>query len=94
MRGQAYRRAMKRNKDKRLRKIITDYGGYNPHAGYIDYDMVDGKWQPSGTHIKYPRSSNMQKWLKKTSNRKVRRSEIPSKGNGYRKCSEYWWIMY
>ena len=94
MRNKAYRRAMKAKKDKRLRKIINEYTGYAPHAGYIDWDLVDGVWQPVGKYVKYPRNSAKQKFLKKQSNRKVRRSDISTKGNGYRKHSEYWWIMY
>ena len=93
MRGRAYRRAMRDKKDRRLRNIITNCG-YIPHAGYIDWDLVDGVWQPVGKYIKYPKNSNMKKYHKKQSNRKVRRAEISQKCNGYRKCSEYWWIIY
>ena len=54
MRGRAYRRAMRDKKDRRLRNIITNCG-YIPHAGYIDWDLVDGVWQPVGKYIKYPK---------------------------------------
>ena len=94
MRNRAYRRRMKDKKDNRLRQIITKCG-YIPHAGYIDWDEVDGVWQPTGKYIKYPKNSDAQKYLKKQSNRRVRRSaDLPQKGNGYRKRSEYWWILY
>lgn len=96
MRNRSYRREMKLEKDKRLRKIINECTRYRyaPHIGYIDWDYVDGVWQPVGKYIKYPKNSVKQKFLKRQSNRKVRRSDISTKGNGYRKCSEYWWIMY
>lgn len=88
--GSAYRREMTRLKEKRLRQIITTCG-YNPSAGYIDYDYVDGVWQPVGKYIKYPKSSKRQKFYKKYSNRIVRRSSLPTKGNGYRRHFDYWW---
>ena len=93
MRGRAYRRAMQETKERRLRKIITECR-YTPHAGYIHYGWVDGVWQPIGDYIRYPKNSNMQKYLKRQSNRKVRRTELLPNGNGYRKCMEYRWQFY
>ena len=93
MRGYAYRRTMKAKKDRRLRKILSDCR-YTPHAGYVECDWVDGVWQPVREYIQYPKNSNMQKYLKRQSNRKVRRSEAFSNGNSYRKCMEYRWQFY
>lgn len=84
MRAKAYRRKMKKQKEDRLRNVIERYG-YCPHIGYIENDTQ---------HIKYPKNSNKKKYLKKQSNRKVRKSVLPQKGNAYRKSNEYWWIMY
>lgn len=90
MRGYAYRRTMKAKKD---RKILIDCR-YTPHAGYVEYGWVDGVWQPVREYIQYPKNSNMQKYLKRQSNRKVRRSEAVPNGNSYRKCMEYRWQFY
>lgn len=93
MRGKAYRRRMQTKKDIRLRKIIAERR-YTPYAGYIHYSWVDGVWQPIGDYIRYPKNSNIQKYLKRQSKRKVRRSELALQGNSYRKCMEYRWEFY
>ncbi len=80
-------------KDKRLKQIIRQ-GGYAPHRGYIEWDYIDGKWQETGTHIKYPTRSNTQKWIKKYTSSKIRHSKDVPLYNGYRKYVDYWWIMY
>ena len=77
----------------KLMKIMTY--GYNPAAGYTDWDWVNGVFQPVGNHIQYPRSSNRQVYWKNQSNRKVRRykGSIP-KGNSYRKHFEYVYTIF
>lgn len=92
--GRAYRRNRTRHKDKRKRKIIATCG-YKPTIGYVDYDLVDGKWIEVGNHIKYPKNSNAQKYLKRISNKKVRkfRGDISS-GNAYRRIFDYRWELY
>ena len=92
MRGKAYRRRMKHKKYNRLRSIITG-NRYIPHAGYMHYGWVDGEWKPVG-YILYPKNSNVQKYLKKRSRRKIRRSEQLFQGNSYRKYMEYGWELY
>lgn len=92
--GRAYRRQQAKKKDKRLRSIIAS-GGYKPMIGYIEYDLVDGVWKEVGNHIKYPRNSNAQRFLKRQSNKRVRRYKgTISKGNSYRKLLDYWWELY
>lgn len=87
--GRAYRRQQAKKKDKRLRDIIAS-SGYKPMIGYIEYDFVDGTWKEVGNHIKYPRNSNAQRFLKRQSNKKVRRhKETIPKGNSYRKLFDY-----
>ena len=93
MRGNAYRRSMKENKDIRLRKILTECR-YTPNAGYIQYGWVDGVWKPLKEYIQYPKHSNMQKYLKRKSRRAVRRSDLALQGNNYRKVIEYRWEFY
>jgi hypothetical protein len=94
MRGRAYRRSMRKTKDIRLRKIIKGRR-YTLHAGYISYDWVDGEFVPiHGDYIRYPKHSNMQKYLKRQSKRKVRRSSLLLQGNNYRKVMEYRWEFY
>jgi hypothetical protein len=84
---------MRDKKHIRLKNILMARR-YTPHAGSIECDWVDGVWQPVGSYIKYPKNSSMQKYLKRESNRKVRRMAIIPNGNGYRKCMEYWWEFY
>ena len=91
--GSAYRRFMKKQKQDKLMDIINR-GGYNPAAGYVDWGKVNGKWKPIGKYIKYPKNSHQQKFYKRYSNRKARREELPTKGNGYRKHFDYWWTLY
>lgn len=93
MRGKAYRRSMAAKKKDRLVKIVTAYG-YLPRAGYIECGWIDGVWQPTEDHIKRPKNSNKQKYLKRQSRRKVRRSEPFPNGNAYRKCMEYQWHFW
>lgn len=92
--GRAYRRSCKNRKDKRKRNIIAT-GGYKPTIGYIDYDLIDGRWVEVGNHVKYPKNSNAQRFLKKQSNKKVRKfhGDI-SNGNAYRRLFDYWWELY
>ena len=44
-----------------------------------------------------PKNSNVQKWLKKYSNRRFRKNiidELPIKSNYNRKYTEYWWTLW
>ena len=93
MRGKAYRREMQYKKDLRLRRIIGEYR-CKPTVGYITHRWIDGVWQPVGDYIRYPKNSNIQKYLKRLSRRKVRRSESFQNGNSYRKCIEYKWQFW
>ena len=92
--GRAYRRLQKEKKIKERCTVIARHG-YHPTIGYIKYDFIDGVWQQTGNHIKYPKNSNAQRFLKRKSNRAVRRykGEIPN-GNFYRKIEEYWWALF
>ena len=93
IRGRAYRRIMRMHKDKRLRGIIT-MGQYNPHAGYLDHQWVGDDWVPIEDHIKYPKNSHKQRFLKRRTSHVVRKSELHGKGDHYRKYHEYWWEIY
>ena len=91
--GRAYRRMMNERKFKHLFRIVTH--GYRPHAGYVDWSYVDGKWMPTGKYIKYPKNSNCQNWCKKASSARVRKyMDLPHKGNSYRRVFDYWWTLY
>ena len=91
--GRVYRRMMNERKFEHLFKIVTH--GYRPHAGYVDWSYVDGKWMPTGKHIKYPKNSNCQNWCKKASSARVRKyMDLPHKGNCYRRVFDYWWTLY
>lgn len=92
-RGIAYRRKTRRQKFNRLYKIVT--GSYIPHAGYVDWSLVGDKFVPTGKYIKYQKNSNRQKGLKRETSRRMRSfSDLPRKGNYYRKLLDYWWELY
>ena len=64
--------------------------------GYImgDYEELRTLLH-SGLHIQYMKSSDRQQYLKRRSNRKVRKYfGLSKKGNQYRKVFEYWWTLY
>ena len=87
------RREMRGRKNDRLLRIISH--GYKPHAGYVDWDFVDGKYTCIGKYIKYPKNSNSQRWMKRETSRKIRNSKYaPQKGNYYRRLFDYWWTLY
>lgn len=92
--GRAYRRTQARRKDKKRRQIIERYA-YRPNIGYLKHNFVNGEWKVVGSHIQYPNGSNRQKFLKRESNKKVRRyTKSISSGGGYRKLFDYWWNLY
>ncbi len=93
MRGKAYRRDMQVKKDRRLRKIIA-HRHSGPLVGYIPHEWIDGVCQTAGDYIRYPKNSNIQKYLKRQLRRKVRRSAPFQNGNSYRKCIEYKWQFW
>lgn len=93
MRGKAYRRDMQDKKDRRVRKIIA-HRHSGPLVGYIPLERNDGACRPAGDYIRRPKNSNIQKYLKRQSKRKVRRSEPFQNGNSYRKCMEYKWQFW
>ena len=91
--GRSYRRKMARQKFKKKKEI----GVYVDHACWVDWDEVDGQWMPVGKYIKYPKDSEMRRYFKKYSNKKVRRAkydDISTKGNNYRRQFDYWWTLY
>ena len=93
MRGKAYRRDMQDKKDRRLRGIIA-HRHSGPLVGYIRFEWNDDVCQPAGDYIRYPKNSNIQKYLKRQSKLKVRRSEPFQNGNSNRKCTEYKWQFW
>lgn len=82
--GISYRRKKKYIHYNRLKRIIKEYG-FAPHIGYFGWN--------DDTHIKYSKNSKCQKFIKKATSKKVRKSDITN-GNQYRKLIDYWWIMY
>lgn len=90
--GRAYRRVMLKQKTNRLMKIVNS--SYIPHAGYVDWGWVDNEWVQVGKYVKYPKNSNKQRWMKRYTSRVSRKTDLPQKGNAYRRCFDYWWTMY
>lgn len=82
--GTAYRRAMKA-KHRSQRMQILNGGGYMPWVGFIDHR--------TGKYIKLPSNSNAQRYLKRMSNKSIRRSDEVYRGGAYKKQYEYWWNL-
>ena len=80
--GKAYRRKMTARKRKRRMEIAQN--GFKPSLGYTHDDKY---WTPS-------HRSRAQKWLKRQSNKKVRKSKTPRNHSGYRKMFDYNWNWY
>ena len=93
-----YRREMKKAKIANLRQSIKHYNIYTGNTWIKDYDRQNHCDIPEEKqYIKYAKNSNMQKYLKKYSNRRLRMTEledVPLKGNYNRKYTEYWWILW
>lgn len=89
---------MKKAKMARLKKSIKHYNIYTGNTWIKDYDRQNCCDIPEEKqYIKYAKNSNMQKYLKKYSNRRLRMAElenVPLKGNYNRKYTEYWWIIW
>ena len=93
--GRQYRRIQRVRHDDRLLFLIQ-HSRYAPNMGYImgDYERLRTLLH-SGLHIQYMKSSDRQQYLKRRSNRKVRKYfGLSKKGNQYRKVFEYWWTLY
>ena len=76
--------------------FLIQHSRYAPNMGYIkeDYERLRTLLH-SGLHVQYMKSSNCQRYLKRRSNRKVRKYfDLSKKGNQYRKVFEYWWTLY
>ena len=99
-RTRAYRRKVNFKKLKRKRKIALQGRSYNPFKGYVDYGYEDGRWVPTGKYVKYVGKSNGQRYLKKKTNKRLRKMSIHEekniKGNRYRRESgvDYNWELY
>lgn len=89
--GRAYRRKIKVQKEDRLYRIVKNH--YMPHVGYVDWDFDGHTLYGTPYYFKDSSHSRKQKWLKKQTNKKIRHMDIAN-GNYYRKCYEYWWVMY
>ena len=87
------RKTKNQKNDRRLE--IIHYGWYAPHIGIIDNDFEGKSLLHSGYHIKYPKNSNFQGWMKKETNKRIRNTlTLPMKGNHYRRLFDYWWTWY
>ncbi len=91
--GRAYRRRMRVKHNKKRIWIIHNCR-YNPCIGHVDWERVDGVWQSVGKYVKYPQNSDAQRYWKRHSNRIIRRRKEIFRGNQYRKCFAYWWMLY
>ena len=90
--GAQYRRAMAVKHRDDLMRLINNCS-YIPWAGYVDWDWRDGVWEQVGKYIKYPKNSNAQRYWKRHSNKIVRKRKEAFRGNQYRKCFDYRWML-
>lgn len=82
----SYHRAKERNR--RLKKLYNETKNtYRAGAYYNEDKKRYIKYRPSNTpgHAKY---------LRKMSNRRVRRNVAIPKGSTYKKLFDYWWELY
>ena len=101
VRGRAIRRKTEIKKQRKKKRIILQDNSYNPFRGYIEYGEENGQWKPVGKYIKYIGKSNGQRYLKKKTNKRIRRIPVDEertgrKNNKYRKESgvDYWWELF
>lgn len=88
------RRYIKNKRFNRLKRIINSSSKYAPHIGFFDYGMVDDQWVIVSEYIKYPRNSHKQRDIKRSTNKKIRKLKDVLKHNKYRRCVDYWNLMY
>lgn len=93
-RGRQYRRHQHAKHSDRLLFLIQHLH-YDPHIGYINGGLDGKTLLHTGTYIQHSKSSALQQYLKRKTNRATRnKADLPPKGNQYRKLVEYWWVLY
>lgn len=82
----SYRRAKERNR--RLKKLYEETKNSYGAGAYYN--------EEKNRYVKCSSCNNpgYSKSLRKISNRKVRRNDIPLKGCSYKKVFDYWWELY
>lgn len=87
--GSRYRREMKRRKFERYKEL----GWFSRGAGmgYVDWEYVNGRLLPVGRYFRYPKDSHRQRFYKRHSNKRVRKTAVPLNGSGYKRCFDYRW---
>lgn len=83
----ARRRDECRKKEARRMEIIRNYS-YAPGIGWIKNGCGGAQY------VAYSGRSNTQRFLKRQASKKARRSELPAKGNGYRRVFDYQWQLW
>lgn len=71
--GRAYRRKMKKHKNNLLYKTITR--DFRPRSAYVEHSYIDGRKVPTGKYIKHTNDDAYLKYLKRKSNRLVRKNK-------------------
>ena len=89
--GRLYRREITKKKDAELKHYVMRH--YHPSAGWCDFKIMEGVPVATG-YLKYPRNSKRQKYMKRLSNKRLRRGDIPNGSKGqYRRALDYWWEL-
>lgn len=92
MRNRQCRRTTAKQKKIRIQKLYQYIGYYFPYVESEKRRSDNGKLIHRYIHYKKS-SSNKEQFFKKYSNRVVRKKDVPRRGNGYRKCFDYWWTI-
>lgn len=92
----ALRRRQSLAKERKHYEFVKNMSSYDPRVGYVEHGYVEGNWVPVGKYVKYPKNSKRQKYAKQQTSRRNRRlkTELPTKGNKYRRAFDYWWDLY
>lgn len=94
--GQKAKRSQRKyqgqQKNDRLLSLVR-LPGYFPYRGYLTCDVSTRSLLHTGVYIKYPKSSNRQRFLKRQSAKRVRKNPLYGKGNQYRKIFDYRWEL-
>lgn len=92
--GRLYRRKMRKQHLKKYR----DRKGYSRicHAPYPNCEYIDDEYVVIGSYICYPHNSKRQVYLKRVSNKAIRKNkfDLPAKGNWHHKLFDYQWELY
>lgn len=89
-------RAQRRRMTAKHKKKLLRYADRRclPWAGYTKWHRWRSGGFPPARYARYPKNSNLQRHLKRQSNRVIRRRKGLHQHGQYRKCFEYQWSLW